>query len=77
MPETTYNTDEAATAFEVRIQDDPMSAWQDVAAGAGGKYRYIISNNDQFSDKKIVLCRLYRSPDSGNTTPPFPKDEVW
>lgn len=61
QPRWTYDTTAAATSFDIFIQEDPEHAWKDMAAGAGGDYRYVYSNHDQFQARKVIAARLIRS----------------
>ncbi|KAH6843032.1 hypothetical protein B0I37DRAFT_357032 [Chaetomium sp. MPI-CAGE-AT-0009] len=64
VPKWTYDSDEAATGFEIRTQESPMEGWKDLAAGAGGHYRYVYSNHNSNNVERVVDARLIRS-DSG------------
>ena len=67
IPQWTYDTDDAATSLEIRIQEDPVSGWKDLAKGAGGDYRYVISNHDKYQTKKVTAAKLLRSNSSLST----------
>lgn len=60
-PVWTYESTEAATGFDIRIQDNGMTGWKDLAKGAGGSFRYVYSNRSQDSAQRAVDARLIRS----------------
>ncbi|KAL2151252.1 hypothetical protein VTH82DRAFT_6350 [Thermothelomyces myriococcoides] len=59
-PVWTFDSDEAATGFEIRIQDWHMEGWKDLAKGAGGSYRYVYSNHNSYATQRVVDARLIR-----------------
>ena len=61
IPQWTYVTDKAATSFEIRIQGSSADGWKDLAKDAGGDYRYVFSNHDQYQTKKVTAAKLLRS----------------
>ena len=66
VPEYTYNVNDAATAFEVRIQGGPdpeLGPERDLARGAKGDWRYLRPVCDHRESRKIVEVKLLRSPD--------------
>lgn len=63
VPVWTYDSDEAATGFEIRIQGSGMAGWKDLASGAGGDFRYAYANHDQASAQRVVDAKLIRSGD--------------
>ena len=63
VPVWTYDSDEAASGFEIRIQGSGMSGWKDLASGAGGDFRYVYAVHDQNSAQRVVDARLIRSGD--------------
>lgn len=64
VPRWTLDTDKAATSFDIFIQKDPVSGWKDLAAGAGGNYRYVVTNNDKNKARKVIAASLIRSSNS-------------
>lgn len=63
VPVWTYESDEAATGLEIRIQGSSMSGWKDLASGAGGDFRYVYANHNEDSTQRVVDARLIRSGD--------------
>ncbi|KAK4466129.1 hypothetical protein QBC42DRAFT_330831 [Cladorrhinum samala] len=61
IPEYTFDTSQAATGFEIRIQGNAMSGLMDLAKDAGGDYRYAFVDHDQYKDQKVTDARLIRS----------------
>ncbi|KAI0774446.1 hypothetical protein C8Q74DRAFT_1368921 [Fomes fomentarius] len=61
QPRWTYDTDKASTSFEIRIQKNHVEGWKDLAAGAGGDYRYVYSNHDENQTRKVADAALIRS----------------
>ncbi|KAJ3559522.1 hypothetical protein NM688_g295 [Phlebia brevispora] len=57
----TDTPDSACTAFRVVIQDDSDDSLQDLAKGAGGQYRYMLSMLDKGIYSKTTEARLLRS----------------
>ena len=56
-----YTTDTAqATSFENRIQGPADPKFKDLAAGAGGDYRYIVPIRDQRTTTKVTQLVLFR-----------------
>ena len=67
----TYDAAEAATIFDLYIQGDAHQGWYDLAAGAGGSYRYLEPAADASNPTKITSLALYRS-DNGTINFPAP-----
>ena len=65
----TYDAAEAATIFDLYIQGDAHQGWYDLAAGAGGSYRYLEPAADASNPTKITSLALFRS---NNGTGSFP-----
>ena len=63
VPRWTIETDKAATSFNIFIQKDSTPGLKDLAAGAGGDYRYVVTNHDQHQVPKVRGATLVRSPD--------------
>ncbi|KAG5644033.1 hypothetical protein DXG03_009185 [Asterophora parasitica] len=63
VPRYTTNTKEALTRFDVVIQPDEDKHHNDLAKGAGGKFRYLIHVN-QKTDLLITKAGLLRSSSS-------------
>ena len=61
VPRWTIDTNKAATSFDIFIQGDSNDAWKDLAAGAGGDYRYVYSNHDERQTRKVIGATLIRS----------------
>lgn len=61
VPRWTFDTDKAATSFDIFIQKDSNPAWKDLAAGAHGAYRYVYSNHDEYQTRKVIGSTLIRS----------------
>ncbi|EJD43972.1 hypothetical protein AURDEDRAFT_152297 [Auricularia subglabra TFB-10046 SS5] len=66
VPQYTYNTNEAATSFELRTQGGAVRGMSDLAVGAGGAYRYLVAIKDSRQTKKLVELKLLR--DNGSIT---------
>ncbi|KAI0766777.1 hypothetical protein BC629DRAFT_1596279 [Irpex lacteus] len=64
VPTYTYRVDEAATRFEVFIQDDRHKGWDSVAKEAAGPYRYIRGVKDNNNPSKVTDVALLRSVDA-------------
>ena len=69
VPTYTYNASQAATRFDLFIQDKAHSGWDDLAKGAGGDFRYLQAIPDDNNYSKIIDLKLYRS---GNGVSAFP-----
>ena len=63
MPVYTDSVAEAATGFDLFIQGDEHAGWPDLAAGAGGDYRYIRPVSDSRTKDKITQLKLLRLDD--------------
>lgn len=61
VPRWTFETDKAATSFDIFIQKDSDPARKDLAAGAGGNYRYVSTNHDEHQTLKVSGALLMRS----------------
>lgn len=63
MPDITYNSIQsgAASGFGVLVQNIPRTDLQDLAADAGGQYRYLIPIIQTAHPLKITSLVLYRS----------------
>ena len=61
MPVYTFDTPDASTSFDIRIQEDSISGKDDLAKGAGGDYRYLFDIQDQRQNMKILEVKLLRS----------------
>ncbi|PHH64511.1 hypothetical protein CDD81_4290 [Ophiocordyceps australis] len=61
IPEYTTRREEACTLFEVVIRDNHDPGLVDLAAGAGGQYRYLTCRRDE-NEEKIRRLALYRGP---------------
>lgn len=61
MPIYTYDADLAATRFDLFIQSNSIPGGQDLAAGAGGSYRYLRGVADIDNPVKITGLALDRS----------------
>ena len=61
VPRWTLDTNKAATSFDIFIQGDSNDAWKDLAAGAGGDYRYVYTNHDERQMRKVIGATLIRS----------------
>ncbi|EKM50341.1 uncharacterized protein PHACADRAFT_105609 [Phanerochaete carnosa HHB-10118-sp] len=59
-PIYTYNPAEAASRFDLIIQDGEHLDWPDLAKWAGGKYRFLRAVNDHMSPVKITQLALLR-----------------
>ena len=69
VPVYTYDAAEAATIFDLFIQDSGHSGWDDLAAGAGGSYRFLVPVPDASNPVKITDLSLYRSNNGVTTFP--------
>ncbi|KAK4224894.1 hypothetical protein QBC38DRAFT_531944 [Podospora fimiseda] len=63
VPVWTFEAKEAATGFEIRIQEKGMAGWKDLAKDAGGDYRYVAVVRDEYNPQKIVEAKLIRNGD--------------
>ena len=61
VPRWTFDTDKAATSFDIYIQEHNEPACKDLAAGAGGDFRYVYSNHDKRQTRKVSGAMLIRS----------------
>ena len=61
VPVYTFDTPDASTSYDIRIQKDPIAGKDDLAKGAGGHYRYLFDIQDQRQDMKILEVKLLRS----------------
>jgi len=57
---TTQYRDDAGTYVEIDITDHPEGGQGDLAAGAGGKFRYAKIIKDHNVNEKITKIALYR-----------------
>ena len=64
IPRWTFDSDEAATSLEIRIQSNGVDGWKDLAMGAGGDFRYVVSNHDKYQTTKVTAAKLLRSNSS-------------
>lgn len=53
--------DKCATSFDIQIQNGSKAGGKDLAAGAGGAFRYVYTNKDQNQAAKVVDAKLIRS----------------
>ncbi|KAG5643219.1 hypothetical protein DXG03_001340 [Asterophora parasitica] len=65
VPRYTTNTKEALTRFDIVIQPDEDKRHDDLAKGAGGKFRYLIHVNQQ-TNLLITKAALRRSGSNGS-----------
>ena len=73
VPTYTYTAADAATRFDLFIQDKSHPGWDDLAKGAGGSYRYLVPVPDGNNITKITGLKLYRS---NNAVGAFPAPYV-
>ncbi|KAF5329226.1 hypothetical protein D9758_018194 [Tetrapyrgos nigripes] len=64
IPERANNADEAGTYIQIEITSEHHSGQQDLAQGAGGKYRYLHVLHDSNENEKITEAALYRKSNS-------------
>lgn len=64
MPVWTTQVDEAASNVQVVMQKSEEDDRDDLASGAGGKYRYLFPQVQDNNSDKITDVQLYRSEDS-------------
>ncbi|KAI9034847.1 uncharacterized protein KD926_005195 [Aspergillus affinis] len=64
VPVWTTQVSDAATNVQVVIQDSEEDGHDDLASGAGGKYRYLFPQAQENNSDKIIDVQLYRSKDS-------------
>lgn len=69
VPEYTTDPNTAATAFQISVQPIADLAFDDLAKGAGGDYRYLGPKSDTKIRAKITEVQLLRS-DTTITAPP-------
>lgn len=69
VPQYTQTVDAAATGFEIVIQGDANPALEDLAKGAGGDYRYILTQKNVGSKHKVTDSALLRSDSAVEGTP--------
>ncbi|KAI0851664.1 hypothetical protein F5Y00DRAFT_259152 [Daldinia vernicosa] len=62
VPQWTQDPREACTYIGVDIRGNAVPNSQDLAAGAGGDYRYLVIRRDQHIQLKIQEVALYRKP---------------
>ncbi|KAI1183945.1 hypothetical protein F5B17DRAFT_414025 [Nemania serpens] len=60
VPEWTEDRDKAVTYFDVLITGSSKAGMSDLAKGAGGDYRYLVSQVDVHIEKKLKRLALYR-----------------
>ncbi|KAI0122603.1 hypothetical protein F4814DRAFT_446542 [Daldinia grandis] len=60
VPQWTQNPREACTYLGVDIRGDFVPDFQDLAAGAGGDYRYLVTRRDEHIQLKVQEVALYR-----------------
>ena len=60
-PVYTYNSAEAATSFDILIQENEKPGWYDLAKGAGGNYRYLRRNKGEPGYGLCIDVKLVRS----------------
>ncbi|KAM4055837.1 heat-labile enterotoxin alpha chain domain-containing protein [Hirsutella rhossiliensis] len=60
IPKYTVNRDDACSSFEVTVQDKEISGSNDLAKGAGGKFRYLTCKKDPEARQKIRRLALFR-----------------
>lgn len=61
VPIHTEDADEAATRFDLYIQEKAQSGWSDLAKGTGGSYRYLRGVPDKNVPDKITNLSLDRA----------------
>jgi hypothetical protein len=62
VPEYTSDRNKAITDIRFVMSDNSNSSLSDLAAGAGGKYRYLIPEVDKSKSQKISKLVLWRFP---------------
>ncbi|KAF4575280.1 hypothetical protein EYR40_004985 [Pleurotus pulmonarius] len=70
VPKRTDDWQEAGYFVRVQITDSPIPGGTDLAAGAGGKYRYVSVLHDKNNTQKITKAVLYRKPKSDGAVTP-------
>ena len=64
VPRWITDITKAATSFAIFIHTHSVPGRKDLAAGAGGDYRYVITNHDENNPRKVIAASLIRSSDS-------------
>ena len=61
VPQYTNDPDSAVTSFQIDIQSQENPDLDDLAKGAGGDYRYLLSAQDITQINKVIEVGLLRS----------------
>ncbi|KAE8153778.1 hypothetical protein BDV25DRAFT_14601 [Aspergillus avenaceus] len=64
VPKYTTKLAEACTSVDIIVTEDPHSGYSDLAAGAGGDYRYLKPNKNTNTPAKISEVAMHRTPKS-------------
>lgn len=76
-PVYTKDSTQAATFFDLVIQDSSNAAYSDLAKGAGGAFRFLIPVYNARENKKIVGATLFRSTDASTKPKPSALIQTW
>ena len=69
VPVTSDDPKDAATNIMVHISDDAVSGYDDLAKGAGGKYRYLfIQRDSDVGQKAFKVALMRKAKDDGPVT---------
>ena len=69
VPTYTYNASQAATRFDLFIQQHAHAGWNDIAKGNHSDWTYLRAAEDANNHSKITELKLYRSDHPVETFP--------